>query len=189
MLNIKENMTICFMFVASLVACLLIINVLNRNYEDEMYQKIPRVIMKKMNYDDFEAFQYYKFPENITTGYFFNKTNTDNNGVVHVGKKEHFVNFYIENPVSEKKSSDYFNMVFDTTNLGCSLTIQRLNIIELKDKHLKDILINGVSMKETKNPLMVRSEKKWRGCAPLNKNGSKDTDKIKLEIQTYFEPH
>lgn len=80
-------------------------------------------------------------------------------------------------------------MVFDTTNIGCSLIIQNMNIVQFRYRHVKDILVNGVSMKETKNSLMVKDGEKWKGCAPLNKTGDNDTNKINLVIQTYFEPH
>jgi len=80
-------------------------------------------------------------------------------------------------------------MVFDTTNMGCSLIIQNMNITQFKYRHVKDILINGESMKEAKNSIMVKDGQVWKGCVPLNKNGSYDKSKIQLVIKTYFDHH
>lgn len=153
------------------------------------YTQIPSAIMKKMDYQDFETFQSYKFPKNISTQFFFDHKLSGNNDIVHTGSKENFVNFKVENPVNAEQENDYFNLVFDTTNIGCSLIIQNMNITQFKYRHVKDILINGESMKEAKNSIMVKSGQAWKGCAPLNKNGSGDKTKIELVIQTYFDPH
>lgn len=193
-MNKKSNIGrigIDLVFLLSIAIAAAIISIKSQ-YDDSIisgYKEIPSAIMKKMDYQDFEAFQSYKFPKDISTQFFFDKKLLGNNDIVHTGRKEDFVNFKVENPVSAEHENDYFNLVFDTTNIGCSLIIQNMNMTQFKYRHARDILVNGESMKEAKNSLMVKSGQKWKGCAPLNKNGSDDKSKIQLVIQTYFDPH
>lgn len=193
-LNKKSNIgeiriDLIFLLIIAITAAIVSIK---SQYDDVIkagYTQIPSAIMKKMHYQDFETFQSYKFPKDISTQFFFDKKISGNNDIVHTGAKEDFVNFKVENPVNVDQENDYFNMVFDTTNIGCSLIIQNMNITQFKYRHVKDILINGESMKEAKNSIMVKDGQVWKGCAPLNKNGSDDKTKIQLVIQNYFDPH